>query len=99
MGRSTRSQFPTGLGKQVNRSMVGPPQAIDVHYRTPVGPSRKAFGQTVLAEDLLSTGAKQRFHVHRGREPVAFKELDREAFRATFAFLNSRLEERATVDW
>ena len=25
-------------------------------------------------------------------------ESDREAFRATFAFLNGRLEERATVD-
>ena len=30
---------------------------------------------------------------------VNLNESDREAFRATFAFLNGRLEERATVDW
>jgi hypothetical protein len=57
------------------------PRAIRVDHRTRGGTQRKVFGQTVLANDLLGTGAKPRFQVHGGREPVAFK-LIRQAWHA-----------------
>jgi hypothetical protein len=51
------------------------PRAIRVDHPTRGGTQRKVFGQTVLVDDLLGAGAKQRFQVYRGREPVAFKSL------------------------
>jgi hypothetical protein len=56
--------------------MMGPLECDAFQHRTRAGTQREVDGQTVLAEDTLGTAGRQRFHLHRGREPVAFKHIN-----------------------